>query len=213
MRKPNNDLLAQIEFVCGSSGTGKSAEIKKRLADPREKEVIVWDAKNEYGDLPGFTSTHDPREFLKLVQRGGRIAFAAPPSQFEFYCKVVWARGGCWNIVEELAAVTGTAKACGAWHLIVSQGRGYGIRTTGIAQRAAEVDKTLIGNATLIHVRRLTRVDDRIAMAKELDVPLSDLTALPNYQFIERDMGTGKLRYSQQGKGVAAPPKIARKRG
>ncbi len=208
MRSPDNSLPAQIEFICGSSGTGKSEEIKTRLRVGRFANVLVWDAKNEYGALPGFKSTHDPATFLKWARVGGRIAYAAPPSQFEFYCRVVWARGGCLNIVEELAAVTGTAKACGPWHLIVSQGRGYGIRTIGIAQRAAEVDKTLIGNASLIHVRRLTRADDRIAMSRELDVPLPHLTALQNFQFIERDMTTGKLRYSHPPADAPKTPKI-----
>ncbi|PPE71786.1 hypothetical protein C3942_21775, partial [Solimonas fluminis] len=115
MRKPDNSLPAQIEFICGSSGTGKSYLIKQRIG--AERNVLVWDAKNEYGDLPGFRSTHDPAEFVRLARQGGRIAFAAPPTLFDFYTRVVWARGGCLNIVEELGAVTGTAKARDAWHL------------------------------------------------------------------------------------------------
>lgn len=194
MRKPDNSLPAQIEFICGSSGTGKSTCIKERIA--RERQVLVWDAKNEYGDLPGFKTTHRAAEFVKLARAGGRVAFAAPPSEFEFYCRVVWARAGCLNIVEELGAVTGIAKACGTWHLIVSQGRGYGIRTIGIAQRSAEVDKTLIGNLSLVHVRRLAFEADIVSAARLLNVPRDRVAALTGHQFIERNIYTGDVRSS-----------------
>ena len=189
MRKPDNNLPAQIEFICGSSGTGKSHLIKQRIA--KEREVLVWDAKNEYGDLPGFRSTHNLLEFVQLARQGGRIAFAAPPSLFDAYCRVVWARGGCLNIVEELGAVTGTAKARDTWHLICSQGRGYGIRTIGIAQRVAEVDKTLIGNLSLLHVRRLAYVEDQQRMASLLGVSRERVAALTGYHYLERNIGTG----------------------
>ncbi len=202
MRKPNNALLAQIEFICGSSGTGKSELIKQQLKT--EKQVLVWDAKNEYGDLPGFRTTHRKDEFLKLARAGGRVAFAAPPSEFDFYTRVVWARGGCLNIVEELGAVTGTAKARDAWHLICSQGRGYGIKTIGIAQRVAEVDKTLIGNLSRLHVRRLAYEEDQVRMARLLGVPTERVAALIGYHWIERDMTAGIVTSSLDQ--VKGPP-------
>lgn len=195
MRRPNNNLPAEIVVVCGSTGSGKSHGIKARIA--RERCVLVWDAKNEYGSLPGFKGTHSPAEFVALARAGGRVAFAASPDQFAFFCRVVWARGDCLCIAEELAGVTGTAKACGAWHQILTQGRGYGIRTIGITQRPAEIDKTIIGNATLIRSHRLTRLNDCKAVAAELDVPIEKLRALQGFEFVERDMTAGLVRWSK----------------
>lgn len=193
MRRPDNSRPAQIVVVCGSTGTGKSHGIKAGIA--RERTVLVWDAKNEYGELPGFRSTHDPAEFVRLARAGGRVALAAPPELFPFWARVVWARGDCLAVAEELAGVTGTAKACGAWHQILTQGRGYGIRTIGVTQRPAEIDKTIIGNATLIRAHRLTRFEDRRYVARELDVSIETLGALQGFECIERDMTAGTVRY------------------
>lgn len=186
MRSPNNKLPAEIIVVCGSTGSGKSEGIKKRIAN--EKCVLVFDVKNEYGSLPGFKRATSPSEFLSLARAGGRVAYPAPSEQFEFFCRVAWARGDCLVIAEELASVTSPGKACGPWHLILSQGRGFGIRTIGITQRPAEIDKTIIGNASVIRCHQLTRLKDRKAVAAELDVPLAQLSNLPEFGYVERDM-------------------------
>ncbi|NRD74075.1 hypothetical protein HQQ94_12680 [Shewanella sp. VB17] len=44
-----------------------------------------------------------------------------------------------------------------------------------LTQRPTESDKTAIGNATIFRTGRLKRLDDRKMVAKELDVPLSEL--------------------------------------
>ena len=191
MRSPNNALAADVRFICGSMGTGKSHGVKQALKG--ERNVLVFDAKNEYGGQPGFRIVRSRSEFLAAARAGGRIAWPAPPSEFDFFASVVWARGDCLCIVEELASVTTTAKARGSWHLILSQGRGFGIRTVGVAQRAMEIDKTIIGNATMMRVHRLSRADDRAYMAKELDVPRSMIDGLQGYEFVQRDVLTGVI--------------------
>ncbi len=198
MREPNNRLPADIRIIMGATGSGKSEETKQALL--REKgDVFVFDVKNEYGSQPGFRRVGTRADFYREMLKGGRVAWAAnSPADFEFFCRCVWARGSALVIVEELASVTGTAKAIGAWHLILTQGRGYGLRVIGITQRPAEIDKTIIGNATLIRTHRLTRGSDRAYVAAELDVPRSDLDALKDFDYIERHVPTNKLRYSAQ---------------
>ena len=196
MREPDNRLPADIRVIAGATGSGKSAETKRALKTERG-DVFVFDVKNEYGSQPGFRRVHTRADFLREMRRGGRIAWATTgPADFEFFCKCVWARGSALIIVEELSSVTGTAKAIGAWHLILTQGRGYGLRVIGITQRPAEIDKTIIGNATLIRTHRLTRGSDRAYVAAELDVPRGELDALTEYDYIERHVPTNKLRYS-----------------
>lgn len=209
MRAPNNALAADVRFICGSMGTGKSHGTKESLKG--ESNVYVFDVKNEYGSLKGFRVVHSREDFVRAIKAGGRWAWPkTSPEDFEFFCRAVWARGCCLAVVEELASLTGTAKARGAWHLILTQGRGYGIRVVGLAQRPAEVDKTIIGNATLLRVHRLSRADDRAYMAKELDVPQEAVDALSGYQFIQRDVLKGQV--SGTGwKGQNSAQKTARK--
>lgn len=167
--------------------------MKRRIKG--EQRVLVWDAKHEYGEVPGFEVIHSPRVLahkLKVCKRG-RFAFVAPPALFEFWCKAVWAWGGCVAIAEELADVTGTAKAAGVWGEILRKGRGYGIRTIATSQRPAEVDKTIIGNSTLIHCGRLSRGADRQYMQRELDIPREKIDGLQPLEWIERDMLNGAI--------------------
>lgn len=194
MRAPNNNLAAQIELVCGSSGSGKSYGIKARIAN--ERCVLVFDVKNEYGQLPGFKVAHTAAEFVTMARAGGRVSWpATSPEEFDFFCRVVWARADCLCIVEELSSVTSPGKASGAWHRIITQGRGFGIRTIGVTQRPAEIDKTIVGNASMIRCHQLTRAADRKYVAAELDIELGTLTNLPEFCYVERDMKGRTVRF------------------
>lgn len=209
MREPDNSLPADVRVIAGSMGSGKSFETKRAIA--RERTVFVFDVKNEYGSLPGFRRVYTRADFLAAMRRGGRVAWATTGvADFEFFCRCVWHRGSALVIVEELASVTGTGKAIGAWHLILTQGRGFGLRVIGVTQRPAEIDKTIIGNATLIRAHRLSRGSDRAYVAAELDVPRADLDALQGWDYIERDVTTGKLRHSA-GKSAQKAPRKGRK--
>ena len=195
MREPDNSLPLEHRFHCGTSGTGKSTENIKHFG--KAKHVFVFDIKNEYGRLPGFRVAYTPEEFVRLVKGGGRVAFVAPPDQFEFFCRAVWLHGGCTCVVDELGAVTGTAKALDTWFKLETQGRGFGIKIIGSGQRAAEVDKTLCANLRVLHVRRHTLPSDQKRAAEMLGVPVDEVAALTGYEFIERDMQTGVITRSK----------------
>lgn len=192
MRSPNNSLPCDIRFICGQSGSGKSYSLKKELQ--RETNVYVMDIKNEYGELPGFRIAHSRAEFVKALRSGGKWAYPAPATEFDFFCRGVWARGSCLCVAEELACCSpSSGRAVGAWHLILTQGRGYGIRTVGVAQRPAEVDKTIIAMSTLLRTHRHLRADDRVYVAKELDIPLDEVKVLKGLDYIERNVLADKI--------------------
>lgn len=186
MRTPDNDLKADIRLVVGSTGSGKSHGTKQAMKG--ERSVFVFDVKNEYGAIPGFRIVHTRRELVAAAERGGRVAWPACSAEdFDFWAAVVWARGDCLCVAEELAGLaTSSGKARGYWHKILTQGRGFGIRTVGLSQRPQEIDKTIVGQATLMRVHRLSRAGDQKYMAAELNVPVELVADLQGFEVIER---------------------------
>jgi len=194
-------LKADITVVCGSSGSGKSAWVKKQIkVKPR---VIVWDVDEEYTNEKGFEAVTSKRDLLRLVKSRKKGRFAYVPKnlgEFDFWCKVAFAWGNCTAIAEETADVTTPAKAPEGWGVLVRRGRKRGISIIGVSQRPAESDKTIIGNASLIHCGMLKRPQDRKYMALEMDVDKSVLDSLKPLEWVEIKAGVqghkkGKLRF------------------
>ena len=108
---------------------------------------------------------------------------------------MVWMKAAPGSlVVEELADVTSPGKAPEGWGELIRKGRHYGGSIYALTQRPAESDKTIAGNADIIHTGRLSFPRDRKTMAEYLDVPVSKITALPSLHWIERDMRTRELR-------------------
>ncbi|MDP3859011.1 MAG: hypothetical protein Q8Q73_14760 [Stagnimonas sp.] len=208
MRAPDNDLPADIRLVVGTTGSGKSHTTKEALRS--ERSAFVFDVKNEYGKIPGFRTVHTRSELVAAAKlRSGRFAWPATSvDDFAFFSSVVWARGECLCIAEELAGVsTSAGQARGDWHKILTQGRGFGIRTIGVTQRPQEIDKTIVAQASLIRCHRLNRKGDRRYMAEELDIDVELVAALQGFEFIERRIVSNELilppRLRAAGKGHA----------
>lgn len=191
----NVALDACICVACGGSGSGKSAWIKQQVR--KYRRAVVWDISDEYSaagfhrvqGLPGLA-----RALLKAGAGPGRYAYVpAGPDDFEGFCRAAFAWRRCAVIVEELANVTTPGKAPWGWHRIVSMGRKYGLHVYAATQRPAESDKTVIGNATLLHVGRMTRATDRAYMARELDIDRAMLDVLKPLEFVEKDMAKGRV--------------------
>ncbi len=191
--------LARITLVCGGSGSGKSAWVKRQAKHSRR--VLAWDPLREYGKA-GFEQHFDLSALaLKLDQRKtGRFAYVPEDlGDFAMFCRIAYAWGDCMVIAEELADVTSPGKAPKAWGKVLRQGRHRALDVYGITQRPAESDKTIIGNATLTHCCKLKRAEDRVYMAKQMDVPVEMLHALKPLEWVEAtDTGQitrGKLHF------------------
>ena len=76
---------------------------------------------------------------------------------------------------------------------MIRKGRHYGGRIYGLTQRPAESDKTIAGNADVIHTGRLSFPRDRKTMAEYLDIPVEEITDLESLHWIERDMRDRRL--------------------
>jgi len=191
---------AKIVVVTGSSGSGKSLWVKKQVR--RARRLIVWDIDDEYSQsisaIVRFTSIKALVSAVKKAKTG-KFAFVGKVSDFEMFCRVAFAWANCTCVVEELADVTMPAKAPEGWGQLVRRGRKYGIEIYAITQRPSESDKTIIGNASIIHAGRMNRAQDRAYMAKEMDMRLEVINDLKPLEFVEKyDNGEtkrGKVRF------------------
>lgn len=193
----------ELWVVCGSSRSGKTVFVWTELA--QYSRVLVWDIEGQYTG-PGwqrFTRQKALADHLaKVGSRPAKIAYTGPPGDFGFWadCAFVWGRVAPSAIVaEEIADVTNPGKAPAQWGMLLRRILKHGSTVYAITQRPSESDKTAIGNATKIHVCRMTRAQDRRYMAAEIDVPVDALLELQSDPAVElrclqRDMKTGKVR-------------------
>jgi len=200
---------ANIVVVAGSSGSGKSEWVKRQIR--RKRRVIVWDPDGEY-DGQRFASVRELLQVARANPAGpGRYCLtSARLADFDLWAKIAFAWANCVAVAEETADVTSPGKAPEGWGQLVRRGRKRGITVIGVTQRPAESDKTIMGNATLIHCGRLARDKDRRYMAQELDCPLDALPTEP-LEWVERRPGgefkTGKLFFRGQKKPIFTPKK------
>lgn len=206
-RKPDGEAI----LVCGSRGSGKSGWTRQQCKPAAR--LLVWDSVGEWSRDRVVKSVRTLTQLHALI-----VADMANPGQFKYgyvgpvnaktfhtFCKLafVWMKvsgpfaskhpGGVL-VIEELADVTTPAKAPEGWGEIVRKGRHFGGSIYGLTQRPAESDKTLAGNADVIHCGRLSFPTDRKTLAEYLDIPVKQITDLPSLHWIERDMRTRDLR-------------------
>jgi hypothetical protein len=190
---------ARIIGVMGSTGSGKSAWIKRHILKPKPARLLIWDFKREYGAFA--KQTDNLGEVLTQVSKP-KFAAAFMPAmddklrarQFDMVCRAALAAQNLTLLVEELAFVTRPGWAPSAWRMLTLTGRHDGMVIVGASQRPASIDKDFLGNCTLVHSGVLGYEDDAKFVAKVLRVPTADLMTLPPLHWIERDRGAGEPR-------------------
>lgn len=199
-----SNLEANIWGVLGASGTGKGAWIKGRLRhDIKPTRLVVWDFMDEYGEFAKPVSTLEA--LRKAMIRAGsegplKVRYVprgsgekAVRAEFEGICELVYAWGGCVFIAEELANVTTPGWAPGAWRKMTTSGRHCGVHIIGTSQTPALVDKTFMGNCTLIHVSALREFAHRVSVSRSMDVDEGRIALLVKLQWIEKDFDSGAV--------------------
>lgn len=183
--------------VVGASESGKGLWIKQRLRELRPARLLVWDYLSEYGEFA--------RPCLSLgalalgVSRAGRGPFAYAYTargrdtrtlrlEFTTFCATAWAAQDATVLVEELSRVTTPSWAPPEWAQLCNIGSHHRrLRVIGVSQFPAQIDKNLLGNATLIHTGPLRTKRHRVAVADDMDIDPAEIAALPRLSFIERD--------------------------
>ena len=198
-RKVSESAKKDIRSYFGTSGSGKSHQIKQAIKTaPR---VLIFDPEGEY-KKEGFTAFDSPLKFAEAVQKNTtkpmRYALEANGAKaFDIFCRVVWwercASAPLVCVVDELAGVTTTAKAPGAWHSILTRGRKYKLSVRAGAQSPTEIDKTLMRQRSHLWVGYMTRGDDWAYMAKETGLDVATFQGLrPGPHFDSVTIESGK---------------------
>jgi len=208
MGKRNDGLMG---LFIGITRSGKSTPIKAMI--PKAKRLLIWDAKNEYGQAFGFTVIRSMPQLLAELRKStgqGRIAFVPTgysKQEFDQFCRLahIWNRQGpAVIVIEELAAVTNAGKASGYWGVLVNQSLGLGATLLATVQRGQEVDKSIMNASTYMYVCQHNTEDDVKYMAKKLGIapvkiprePLKFLIWTPS----KGEVASGHVNFNAHGK-------------
>ncbi len=215
--------VARIVGVIGASGSGKSAWLKAGLRRMKPPRLLIWDPQDEYGEFGEVVT--DTRE---LVERIGQMAtddcfqivyrpgddMASYKWKFDLFCNIAYQIPRLCVVVEEVADVTTPSYAPPGWSRLSRKGRHRAMTMFAVTQRPALIDKTFLGNCTLIHCCRLNDKNDIGVMSATLGVQVEEVRTMVAdeetgvFQFIERDMKTGKTvssRLPPRGSNTTPP--------
>lgn len=186
---------AQIWAVMGQSGTGKGLWVKAKLRKLKPQRIIILDPQDEYSEFASpFSSAED---FARMVAKAGngsfKVRYVFPKSCtqehfqkiFNLACQLAYLAGNCVFLVEELSNFTKPSYAPPLWGRMCNSGRHEGVHVIGCSQFPAQVDKSFLSNATLMHVGFLGELPHRKAVAQRMDISEQDIKALPNLAFLE----------------------------
>lgn len=194
---------AVVVAVIGATGSRKSIWIKSVLAARNPARLLVWspyektDRYRRFGELvegrPSrlveLAAKARHAEEFQIVYWPDRSDPKRLVRQFELFCGIALALGHLVLVAEELSLVVKAGSSPPRWQEVITGGRHEGLEVIGTSQRPALVDKTFFANATMIRCGRLNARGDKETMADALDVPIGDVRALADGQFLVRERG------------------------
>ncbi|RQW61027.1 helicase HerA domain-containing protein [Vibrio viridaestus] len=200
MSKVDTTLRCEHKYVIGASGSGKSYHVKELIKALRR--VLIWDADDEYGEVPNVIKVQTPSELMALIESEQDAIIRYVPNsltpklvekQFDFVSLAAFVWGNCAYVAEEIADVTTPAKAVGGWGKVLRRGRKRGVTVFPVTQRPAEADKTVFTQVAKIRAGRLDGEGDIARVANNMRVPKEMLSQLGELEYIELDRRTGQL--------------------
>jgi hypothetical protein len=207
-----------VEVAIGARGTGKTAWMIQRCA--RDARLIAWDYKHDprLDDL-GCEAFTDLASFIRAMQASTfRLRYQVDhdkdlDAQFDLFCRAAYKAGCLRMFVAELPEVTRAGRAPAAWRKCLNVGRDYvddgerkWLAIIAEAQREAEIDKSIVGNADVIHAGRLGNLADCKRIAGMWGLDPQELAQLPNLQWIEKHADSPELTRGTLSFGNAARP-------
>lgn len=186
---------AQIWAVMGQSGTGKGLWLKRELRRLKPRRIIILDPQDEYTP---FAQAVGAADLARIVTAAGSakpfaVRYVFPKSCtaehfrkiFDLVCKLAYGAGNCALLVEELSNFTTPSWGPPMWRRMCNSGRHEGVWVIGCSQFPAQVDKSFLSNATLIHCGWLAEASHRKAVAGKMDVDPAMIGRLPDLHYLE----------------------------
>lgn len=198
---------AQIWAVMGQSGTGKGLWIKSELRRLKPKRIIFLDPQDEYGAFAPAVSAGD---LARIVCAAGanapfKVRYVFPKDCtkdhfekiFNLACRLAYGAANCLFLVEELSNFTTASWAPPLWRRMCNSGRHEGVHVIGCSQFPAQVDKSFLSNATLVHCGWLGEEPHRKAIATKINVSTDVISDLPDLHFVEWHREDRRLEVGQ----------------
>ncbi|WP_346840152.1 hypothetical protein [Microbulbifer sp. SAOS-129_SWC] len=185
---PDNSHECRHMFLCGCSGSGKSSFLRRLNLARLYQRVIYWDPDEDHKAEHCYTRASFKRAVMRGVASGKKFRVAYTPDkvtqeEFEFWCGVFWAAldGSVLTagVVEELADVTGTAKAKGTWGQLSRKARKYGGHIYSVSQRPAEIDKSILSQSPIKWCGQLETPAERDYLSRVLGIQAEALQTMP----------------------------------
>lgn len=191
---------ASITAVLGASGSGKSRSIKTFLDAENIQRLLIWDMEAEYSKFAKPVTNSNQLIDILQGHKKFKIAYQIPDNdprvdykaEFDRFCGLAKKVGNLTVVVDELRFVTSPVHAPRAWSNVAMRGRHAGLSVIGASQRPASIDKDFLGNCTQITTFRLVYPDDRIAVAKAMNEPVTSVEALQEFECLTKNMVTGE---------------------
>jgi len=189
------DRKAKIWAIMGQSGTGKGLWVKAELRRQKPKRILILDPQDEYGE---FAEAVDAAGLARAVIQAGaakpfKVRYVFPKDCtkehfariFNLACKLCYSAGDCAFLVEELSNFTTASYGPPLWRRMCNSGRHEGVWVIGCSQFPAQVDKSFLSNATMVHCGWLGEEPHRKAIAQRMDVHPDMIKRLPDLHYLE----------------------------
>lgn len=197
--KTNEALTVNHCLFVGTTGSGKTYQIKRHRALRIAKRVLIWDPDGTY-KLKGMKRAKSADEIKQFLQ-GKPYSFnftisleadTISEAEFEKFCAialtVAHAKYPLAIIIEELADVARIGKASPNWGQLSRKVRKYGGIIIAASQKPQEIDKTFIDQCAVFGVGLLKTKTTRKYAAEMLDITEDELKTLkPMDWFFRRD--------------------------
>jgi hypothetical protein len=180
------DFENRIVVIFGQKHTGKTYlanKIADRLYRGGHRVVCVSPSKGfDFIAAPIITDAR-PAEYEKLA---GRSVIVKPEADetAETAISFAWHLGQCTLIVDEIDNYCTPWDCYGDLLNIIKYGRHKEINLIGIAQRPANVNRSLTSQADLRIIFRVTEPADRKYLSKFCEADDQEIAALPDRKFL-----------------------------
>ncbi|XZG68897.1 hypothetical protein ACTSKR_09545 [Chitinibacteraceae bacterium HSL-7] len=209
---PLNDRArsAAINVVLGASGSGKTTFVMRAIKRDKPRRLIVWDTKDEFAAEGYADRVPSVAELIKRIRAAGDIgpfklairpdgSIAQLRAAFDLVAMAAYTAGHVTFVAEELSDMAqGGAIHSDGWRRCVVMGRTRGLTLYALSQRPALMDKTVIGNASLLRCGRVLVPADAkaiagffAAVAREPEKAIAaELISMPDLAFLSRQGNT-----------------------